>query len=160
MARTKKAISEELTAPHPGGSGTAVQTAAAASFAALLKKIDYLNDSDIDDVRKAYRFADEAHLGQMRKSGAPYITHPIAVAGLCADWKLDAQAIMAALMHDVLEDCGITKIEMAERFGMGVADLVDQSLDIALADKPVVDEEESKVRGVKIAIVSLPFDWP
>ena len=104
---------------------SAVQSAAAASFAALLGKLDYLSESDIEDIRKAYKFADEAHLGQMRKSGAPYITHPIAVAGLCADWKLDAQALMAALMHDVLEDCGVTKIEMAERFGINVADLVD-----------------------------------
>jgi guanosine-3',5'-bis(diphosphate) 3'-pyrophosphohydrolase len=47
-------------------------------------------------VRQAYRFADEAHLGQMRNSGEPYITHPIAVAAQCADWKLDAQALMAA----------------------------------------------------------------
>ena len=104
---------------------SAVQSAAAASFAALLGKLDYLSESDTEDIRKAYKFADEAHLGQMRKSGAPYITHPIAVAGLCADWKLDAQALMAALMHDVLEDCGVTKIEMAERFGINVADLVD-----------------------------------
>ncbi|MDO7704405.1 MAG: bifunctional (p)ppGpp synthetase/guanosine-3',5'-bis(diphosphate) 3'-pyrophosphohydrolase [Burkholderiaceae bacterium] len=102
-----------------------MQTAAAASFAALLAKIDYLSANDIEDIRRAYRFADEAHLGQMRSSGAPYITHPIAVAGLCADWKLDAQALMAALMHDVLEDCGVTKIEMAEKFGVAVADLVD-----------------------------------
>ena len=55
----------------------------------------------------------------------PYITHPIAVAGLCADWKLDAQAIMAALMHDAMEDCGVTKAELIERFGAPTADLVD-----------------------------------
>ena len=76
-------------------------------------------------VREAYKFADEAHLGQFRASGEPYITHPIAVAGLCADWKLDAQAIMAALMHDAMEDCGVTKAELIERFGAPTADLVD-----------------------------------
>ena len=76
-------------------------------------------------MREAYQFADEAHLGQFRASGEPYITHPIAVAGLCADWKLDAQAIMAALMHDAMEDCGITKAELIERFGAPTADLVD-----------------------------------
>ncbi len=103
----------------------AAHSAAAASFAGLVEKISYLSESEIEDVRRAYRFADEAHLGQKRKSGDPYITHPIAVAGLCADWKLDAQALMAALMHDVLEDCGVTKLEMAERFGPTVADLVD-----------------------------------
>ena len=99
--------------------------AAAASFAALTHKLDYLEPADIRKVREAYRFADEAHLGQYRASGEPYITHPIAVAGLCAEWKLDAQAIMAALMHDAMEDCGVSKIELIERFGAPVADLVD-----------------------------------
>jgi GTP diphosphokinase / guanosine-3',5'-bis(diphosphate) 3'-diphosphatase len=99
--------------------------AAAASFAALTVKLDYLDAADIKRVRDAYRFADEAHLGQFRTSGEPYITHPIAVAGLCAEWKLDAQAIMAALMHDAMEDCGITKVELIERFGAPTADLVD-----------------------------------
>ena len=95
------------------------------SFAALTAKLDYLDAADIQRVRDAYRFADEAHLGQFRASGEPYITHPIAVAGLCAEWKLDAQAIMAALMHDAMEDCGITKAELIERFGAPIADLVD-----------------------------------
>src|ERR1700712_195635 len=98
---------------------------AAASFAALTHKLDYLDAADIKRVREAYRFADEAHLGPFRASGEPYITHPIAVAGLCADWKLDAQAIMAALMHDAMEDCGVTKPELIERFGAPTADLVD-----------------------------------
>jgi guanosine-3',5'-bis(diphosphate) 3'-pyrophosphohydrolase len=99
--------------------------AAAASFATLTAKLDYLDAADIRRVRDAYRFADEAHLGQFRASGEPYITHPIAVAGLCAEWKLDAQAIMAALMHDAMEDCGIPKVELIERFGAPTADLVD-----------------------------------
>ncbi len=103
----------------------AVSDAAAASFAALTHKLDYLDAADIKRVREAYRFADEAHLGQFRASGEPYITHPIAVAGLCAEWKLDAQAIMAALMHDAMEDCGIAKTELIERFGAPTADLVD-----------------------------------
>ncbi|MEO8058571.1 MAG: bifunctional (p)ppGpp synthetase/guanosine-3',5'-bis(diphosphate) 3'-pyrophosphohydrolase [Burkholderiales bacterium] len=103
----------------------AASDAAAASFAALTHKLDYLDAADIKRVREAYRFADEAHLGQFRASGEPYITHPIAVAGLCAEWKLDAQAIMAALMHDAMEDCGITKTELIERFGAPTADLVD-----------------------------------
>ncbi len=123
MGRIEKASA--VSAMSKQGPGSAAHSAAAASFAALLSKLDYLSESDIEDIRKAYKFADEAHLGQMRHSGAPYITHPISVAGLCAEWKLDAQALMAALMHDVLEDSGITKIEMAERFGVTVADLVD-----------------------------------
>jgi GTP diphosphokinase / guanosine-3',5'-bis(diphosphate) 3'-diphosphatase len=97
----------------------------ASSFASLADKLGYLSKAELRQVRDAYKFADEAHLGQFRVSGEPYITHPIAVAGLCADWKLDVQAIMAALMHDAMEDCGITKPELIERFGAPTAELVD-----------------------------------
>ena len=99
--------------------------AEADSFDALTAKLAYLGKGDQKQVREAYKFADEAHLGQFRASGQPYITHPIAVAGLCADWKLDVQAIMAALMHDTIEDKGVTKTELIERFGAPTADLVD-----------------------------------
>ena len=77
-------------------SPAAAANAAAASFAGLTAKLDYLSPGDAEQVRLAYRFADEAHLGQLRNNGEPYITHPIAVAAQCADWKLDAQALMAA----------------------------------------------------------------
>lgn len=103
----------------------AAANAAAASFAVLTAKLDYMTATDVDSVRQAYRFADEAHLGQIRNSGEPYITHPIAVAQQCAEWKLDAQALMAALLHDAIEDCGVTKPELIERFGAPVAELVD-----------------------------------
>jgi len=103
----------------------AAANAAAASFAALTAKLDYLSAADIENVRQAYRFADQAHLGQLRNSGEPYITHPIAVAQQCAEWKLDAPALMAALLHDAMEDCDVSKPELIERFGAPVADLVD-----------------------------------
>ena len=106
--------------------GTAVpQAAEVASFAALSDKLGYLGKAEVKQIRDAYKFADEAHLGQLRASGEPYITHPLAVAGLVADWRLDAQAVMAALMHDAMEDCGITKVELIERFGAPTAELVD-----------------------------------
>ena len=95
------------------------------SFAALTDKLGYLGKADLKLVREAYRFSATAHLGQFRASGQPYITHPLAVAGLCADWKLDAQAIIAALTHDTIEDCGVTKAELIEKFGAPTADLVD-----------------------------------
>ena len=113
-------LSPLLAKPTP-----AAVNAAAASFAALTAKLDYLSAADVDNVRSAYRYADEAHLGQLRNSGEPYITHPIAVAQQCAEWKLDAQALMAALLHDAIEDCGVTKPELIERFGAPVAELVD-----------------------------------
>jgi GTP pyrophosphokinase/guanosine-3',5'-bis(diphosphate) 3'-pyrophosphohydrolase len=96
-----------------------------ATFAALQDKLGYLSKAEVKLIREAYKFADGAHLGQFRASGEPYITHPLAVAGLVADWRLDAQALMAALMHDAMEDCGITKVELIEKFGAPTAELVD-----------------------------------
>jgi guanosine-3',5'-bis(diphosphate) 3'-pyrophosphohydrolase len=89
------------------------------------KLADYLTEAELKKVKEAYRFSDEMHLGQVRRSGEPYISHPIAVAEICADWKLDAQAIMAALLNDVMEDQGVKKEELIEHFGAPVATLVD-----------------------------------
>jgi GTP pyrophosphokinase len=116
-----KAVATPVLAPPR----SAAINAASASFAGLTSKLDYLSPEDLESVRQAYRFADEAHLGQLRNNGEPYITHPIAVAAQCAEWKIDAQALMAALLHDALEDCGVTKAELIERFGSPVAELVD-----------------------------------
>ncbi|WP_144635743.1 RelA/SpoT family protein [Bordetella genomosp. 13] len=97
-----------------------------ASLAPLTEVIGrYLDPKDVERVREAYRFADQAHLGQFRASGSPYISHPIAVTEICAGWKLDANALSAALLHDVIEDQGIAKHELAEKFGPEVAELVD-----------------------------------
>jgi len=114
-----------LKPPASLSRSAAAANAAAASFAALTEKLSYLNTEGLEMVRRAYRYADEAHLGQLRNSGEPYITHPIAVAAQCAEWKLDAQALSAALLHDAMEDCGISKTDLVERFGIQVADLVD-----------------------------------
>ncbi len=111
-------LQRAMSAPTP-------KSAQVASFAALTDKLGYLPKAEHKKVLEAFKFADEAHLGQFRASGEPYITHPIAVAGLCADWKLDVQAIMAALMHDTIEDQGVTKAALIERFGAPTAELVD-----------------------------------
>ncbi len=113
------------TGQNASEAGVAAANAAAASFAGLTARLDYLDASEVEQVRLAYRFADQAHLGQIRNNGEPYITHPIAVAARCAEWKLDAQALMAALLHDAIEDCGVTKTDLIERFGAPVAELVD-----------------------------------
>lgn len=97
-----------------------------ASVTQLAERLsEYLLPSDLKKIKEAYRFSDEMHLGQVRRSGEPYISHPIAVAEICAEWKLDAQAIMAALLHDVMEDQDVKKDELIERFGAPVASLVD-----------------------------------
>ena len=101
-------------------------TAGVASVSQLNATLaEYLTPAELKKVKEAYRFSDEMHLGQMRKSGEPYISHPIAVAEICAEWKLDSQAIMAALLHDVMEDQDVKKDELIERFGAPVATLVD-----------------------------------
>ena len=95
------------------------------SLAGLIEKISHLKPDEIALVKKAFQYADSAHLGQYRQSGEPYITHPLAVAELCASWHLDAPSIMAALLHDVIEDTGSTRQELIEIFGGKVAELVE-----------------------------------
>ncbi len=95
------------------------------SIAGLIEKISHLKPDEIALVKKAFQYADSAHLGQYRQSGEPYITHPLAVAELCASWRLDAPSIMAALLHDVIEDTGSTRQELVEIFGGKVAELVE-----------------------------------
>jgi guanosine-3',5'-bis(diphosphate) 3'-pyrophosphohydrolase len=92
----------------------------------LLNKLEtYLPPAQVDRVRDAYEFGAEAHEGQKRLSGEPYIAHPVAVAHILADLHLDAPTIVAAILHDVIEDTPTAKDEIAERFGADVAELVD-----------------------------------
>ena len=95
------------------------------SIEGLLAKLTYLKPDEIVQIKKAFQFSDAAHLGQYRHSGEPYITHPVAVAELCATWRLDAPSIMAALLHDVIEDTGSSKADLVEKFGAKVAELVE-----------------------------------
>ena len=85
----------------------------------------YLKPEDISQLQSAYQFSEQAHEGQFRQSGEPYISHPLAVANILAQWHLDSQALTAALLHDVMEDTSVTKTEISRNFGKSVADLVD-----------------------------------
>ncbi|MES2740043.1 MAG: HD domain-containing protein, partial [Pseudomonadota bacterium] len=103
------------TAPAAVSGGAPTLAPGVASVTHLTEKLaEYMGPSDLKKVKEAYRFSDEMHLGQVRRSGEPYISHPIAVAEICAGWKLDAQAIMAALLHDVMEDQDVKKDELIE----------------------------------------------
>ncbi|MBK5913207.1 guanosine-3',5'-bis(diphosphate) 3'-pyrophosphohydrolase [Rhodocyclus purpureus] len=95
------------------------------AFLVFIDSLSYLKPDEIALIREAYRFSIVAHLGQVRRSGEPYVTHPLAVAGALAEWQMDAQVIIAALLHDVMEDTAFTKAEIVARFGRGVAELVD-----------------------------------
>ncbi|MFQ6403710.1 RelA/SpoT family protein [Methylophilus sp. 'Pure River'] len=89
----------------------------------LIRK--YLNEEEVQLVWQAYRYAEQAHAGQTRKTGEPYITHPISVACILAKLHLDLPTLLAALLHDVVEDTEVDSAAIAERFGKQVADLVD-----------------------------------
>jgi len=96
------------------------------AFLALQKKLrTYLSKKEIKAIRQTFLFAENAHKQQTRVSGKPYITHPIAVASILADMHLDAQSIIAAILHDIIEDTGIDKQTLEEHFGAEVAKLVD-----------------------------------
>src|SRR5215216_4911254 len=86
---------------------------------------EYNPDVDRDLLVRAFRFSSKAHADQQRRSGEEFILHPYAVARICAELQLDDETIAAALLHDVVEDTGVTLEELAEEFGEGVAQLVD-----------------------------------
>ena len=85
----------------------------------------YLDRKDVAKVARAYKYSEQCHQGQMRQSGDPYISHPLAVANILADMRMDHESLMAGLLHDVIEDTGVTKGQISRRFGRTVADLVD-----------------------------------
>ncbi|MDD2662771.1 MAG: bifunctional (p)ppGpp synthetase/guanosine-3',5'-bis(diphosphate) 3'-pyrophosphohydrolase [Dechloromonas sp.] len=95
------------------------------AYRVFLDSLDYLSPDDVARIKAAYAYAAQAHAHQKRMSGEPYITHPLAVAGAVVEWRMDADAIAAALLHDVMEDTGASKQELAEKFGKEVAELVD-----------------------------------
>lgn len=104
--------------------------------------VTYLPEEAADAVGRAYAFADECHDGQHRKSGEPYIAHPLETALFLADLHLDDQTIVAALLHDVVEDCGVSLEEIERRFGAGVSKLVDGVTKLTRMDSRLHDPSE------------------
>ncbi len=94
-------------------------------FKRLRRKLDYLDEEQVRQIHQAYLVALEAHRGQRRRTGEPYITHPVSVACIMADMKMDHHSIMAALLHDVIEDTSTEKSDIESQFGEQVAELVD-----------------------------------
>ena len=92
----------------------------------VVSRIDsFLEPEQVRLVKRAYYFAEQAHDGQFRRSGEPYVTHPLAVAEILSDMRMDHQSLIAALLHDVIEDTPVTKVAIANQFGQEVAGLVD-----------------------------------
>ncbi len=136
-----------------------------ATIESLTKRLEsYLPEEQIALVRKAYYFARDAHEGQFRKDGDPYITHPLAVAGILTDMHMDGQSLAAALLHDVLEDCGVSKEKLVEEFGQDVADLVDGVSKITTIELPTRAEQQAEnlrkmilamTRDIRVILVKL-----
>ncbi len=101
------------------------EVAAPATLDTLVEKLDYLSEDQVDAVRRAHEYATRAHEGQWRRTGHPYITHPTAVAQILAEMRMDHQTLMAALLHDVIEDSDTSKTALGRRFGKAVAEIVD-----------------------------------
>ncbi|HWQ38623.1 MAG TPA: bifunctional (p)ppGpp synthetase/guanosine-3',5'-bis(diphosphate) 3'-pyrophosphohydrolase [Burkholderiales bacterium] len=109
----------------PPAAQTAVSPPPKSADALFVDAASYLKPEDVAQLKSAYLFSEQAHRGQFRMTGDPYISHPVAVAHILAQWHLDGQALTAALLHDVMEDTAVTKNEISEKFGRMVAELVD-----------------------------------
>lgn len=114
----------------------------------------YLKPEEIQQVRRAYYFAEQAHDGQRRRSGEHYVTHPLAVATILANMHMDHQSLMAAMLHDVIEDTPVTKGALAKQFGETVADLVDgvsKLTQIHFEDKALAQAENFQKMALAMA---------
>jgi len=116
----------------------------------------YLGPPDVALVERAFDFSESAHRGQFRKSGEPYITHPLAVASILSQWRLDAQGLAAALLHDVMEDTSVTKTELETTFGKPVADMVDG---VSKLDQIAFDtREEAQAESFRKMLLAMARD--
>jgi RelA/SpoT family (p)ppGpp synthetase len=124
----------------------------------------YLDPEQTNHVRRAYYFAEQAHYGQLRRSGEPYVTHPLAVAGILADMHMDHQSLMAAMLHDVIEDTGIEKSAIGNQFGPTVAELVDGVSKLTQMEFGSLEEKQAEnfqkmalamARDIRVILVKL-----
>lgn len=113
-------------------------------FESLRPALSYLNDGQIDQIHKAYEFAASAHQHQKRISGEPYITHPVAVAQILAEMVMDAETIMAAILHDVIEDTKFSYHDIADNFGEKVAELVDGVSKLTQIEVGSIEEQQAE----------------
>ena len=122
----------------------------------LAETCQYLTPHDMERIQRAYNVANQAHLGVVRRSGEPYIQHPLEVALLLADMRIDADGIVAALLHDVVEDTDFTLEDLRQQFGDAVANIVDGVTKFdALAGKPVLSSDEISAEKLERAQASL-----
>ncbi len=135
-----------------GAAGTAVKT-----FEQLVEKIRASEKPyDLEKITQAYKVAEKAHEGQLRTSGDPYITHPLAVASILLDYCMDTDTICAALLHDTVEDTDVTLDELRKKFGEDVALMVDGVTKIGLV--PLVSKEEQQAEDTRKILMAMSKD--
>ena len=135
-----------------GAAGTAVKT-----FEQLVEKIRASEKPyDLEKITQAYKVAEKAHEGQLRTSGDPYITHPLAVAAILLDYCMDTDTICAALLHDTVEDTDVTLDELRKKFGEDVALMVDGVTKIGLV--PLVSKEEQQAENIRKKLMAMSKD--
>lgn len=135
-----------------GAAGTAVKT-----FEQLVEKIRASEKPyDLEKITQAYKVAEKAHEGQLRTSGDPYITHPLAVAAILLDYCMDTDTICAALLHDTVEDTDVTLDELRKKFGEDVALMVDGVTKIGLV--PLVSKEEQQAENIRKILMAMSKD--
>ena len=135
-----------------GTAGMAVNT-----FEQLVDKIRASEKSyDLEKITQAYKVAEKAHEGQLRTSGDPYITHPLAVASILLDYCMDTDTICAALLHDTVEDTDVTLDELRKRFGDDVALMVDGVTKIGLV--PLNSKEEQQAENIRKILMAMSKD--
>jgi len=118
----------------------------------------YLDQAQINDCVRAYEFGAAAHSGQFRKSGEAYICHPVSVAITLAEMRMDASGIMAAILHDVIEDTPISKKELAKQFGVEVAELVDGVTKLTKIDGKAQSQAEAQAENVRKMFLAMGKD--
>ncbi len=132
------------------------------SFSELIDKAqEYLSPKKIALVERAYHFAEEAHQGQVRKSGEPYLSHPLQVAFILAELQLDASSLAAALLHDIPENCGMPISEIEAAFGLEVARLVDGTTKLDKLSLQLPEEaapRESQADNLRKLLVAMAED--
>ena len=127
------------------------------SYRALEEKIrQYNHNLDTKRLYAAFQYADSAHSGQLRKDGSPYITHPLAVAEIVSELELDTDSIIAALLHDCIEDTGATHEEIAKKFGTSVADLVEGVTKLTRVQ--YVSKEEEQMENLRKMLMAMAKD--
>ena len=131
--------------------------AAVKTFEQLVEKIRASEKPyDLEKITQAYKVAEKAHEGQLRTSGDPYITHPLAVASILLDYCMDTDTICAALLHDTVEDTDVTLDELRKKFGEDVALMVDGVTKIGLV--PLVSKEEQQAENIRKILMAMSKD--